>query len=177
MKRESILFFLLTLSLLLSACGSVMQEQPTEETGIPGRMVRQIDIAIYPEDEDLVRSYTNIDQMSPILRILRDMDTTQAPEEEPSITDGQTYYTITATYASGESRVYYLLSHKFLRIDDGAWCEVDNADAMELIQFIRQTPDSASPEPETNTTFSSEETQPEESTGETENTDETTASE
>lgn len=175
MKRERILIGLLALLLLLSACGSIWNDQPTDETGVPGRMVQQIDVAIYPEDEDLVRSYTDMEKMSPILRILRDMDTNITPEDEPSITDGQTYYTITATYANGESRVYYLLSHKFLRIDDGAWCEVDNSDVMELIQYIRQTPDTGNAE--TDTTAVSEEASPEESTDETENTDETTASE
>ena len=177
MKRERILICLLALLLLLSACGNSEQDQSTEQTGIPSRMVKQIDIAIHPEDTDMARSYTDMEKMSPILRILRDMDTTHEPEEEPSITDGQTYYTITAIYANGESRIYYLLSHKFLRIGDGQWCEIDNADAMELIQYIRDTPNTAEVAEETDAAETSEETIPEEPTGETENTDETTASE
>lgn len=177
MKRERIMICLLALLLLLSACGNSKDEPSIGEAGVPSRMVQQIDIAIHPEDEDMARSYTDMEKMSPILRFLRDMDTTHEPEEEPTITDGQTYYTITAIYANGESRVYYLLSHKFLRIDDGEWCEIDNNDAMDLIQYIRETPDTEEAAEETETTASSEETQPEESSGETENTDETTASE
>lgn len=177
MKRERIMLCLLVLLVLLSACGNAQADQPTGETGVPSRMVKQIDIAIHPEDEDLARSYTDMEKMSPILRFLRDMDTTREPEEEPSITDGQTYYTITATYANGESRVYYLLSHKYLRAEGEAWCEIDNADAMELIQYIRDTPDTDEAPEEAETAEPSGETQPEESSAETENTDETSASE
>jgi len=173
MKRERMFVCLMAILLLFTACGN-SDDQVTEPTGIPSRMVERIDIAIYPEDEALARTYTDKDQMSPILRILRDMDTPNEPEETPSLTDGQTYYTITATYASGESRVYYLLSHKFLRIGDGSWCEIDNADAMELIQYIRGTSDE--PTEEESQPEASEETAPDE-TGETENADETAASE
>lgn len=177
MKRKRTILCLLALLVILSACGNSNNDTPTEQTGVPSRMVEQIDVAIHPEDDDFARSYTDMEKMSPILRILRDMDTTHVPEEEPSITDGQTYYTITATYANGESRVYYLLSHKFMRIDDGTWCEIDNSDAMDLIQYIRDTPDTEEAE-ETDPSETSEETLPEESTeAETENTDETTASE
>lgn len=179
MKRERIFLCLLAMLFVLSACSN-SDEQPTEQVGVPSRMVAQIDVAIHPEDPDFARSYTNMEKMSPILRFLRDMDTTQKPEEEPSITDGQTYYTFTATYANGESRIYYLLSHQFMRVDEGPWCEIDNADAMDLIHYIRETPDTDETEEsvESDPTETAEDTVPEESvTGETENTDETTASE
>lgn len=172
MKRERMFLCLLAMLLLLTACGKTQNDQPTEQAAAPSRMVKKIDVTIHPTDESLARSYTDMEKMSPILRILRDMDTDQKPDKEPNLTDGQTYYTITTTYASGETRVYYLLSHQYLRIDKGGWCEIDNNDAMDLIQYIRETPDiQTEPEPET-----SEPTESAEPVEETENTEETNAS-
>ena len=178
MKRERIFLCLLAALLLLGACGNSNGEQPMEQAHVPSRMVGRIDIAIHPEDDAFARSYIDMEKMSPILRLLRDMDTNHIPTEEPSITDGQTYYTFTATYANGESRVYYLLSHKYLRVGSEAWCEIDSNDAMELIQYIRETPDTAGEYP-SEPSESSEETTPEETATEeeTQTTDETTASE
>ena len=181
MKREKMIVMLLALLLLLSACGSP-DSSSTEPSAIPARMVSRLEVSIHPADDSLARNYEDMEKMTPILRFLRDMDTTQKPEEEPLLTDGQTYYTITAIYANGDSRTYYLLSHKFMRVDQGEWCEIDNLDAMELIQYIRNTPDSEeAPTEESLPEETTEATQApsEESTAapETENTDETTASE
>ena len=154
MKRERMLILLLTLLLMLTACGKT--EDPAAQPGaLPGRMVQKIEVAIHPEDEAYAKTYTDKDQMSPLLRVLRDMDTSKHPEEEPSLSDGQTYYTVTATYANGSSRIYYLLSHKYLRIDDGPWYIIDSNDAMELVQLIRGDEEPVSTDP-------SEETLPEE---------------
>lgn len=141
MKKERMLLILLTLLITLSACGNFSSDVSAESAAVPARMVSRLDVSIHPSDDSMARSYTDMEKMSPILRFLRDMDTTHKPEEEPNLTDGQTYYTITAVYANGESRIYYLLSHQYMRIDDGQWCEIDNQDAMELIQYIRNTPD------------------------------------
>ena len=173
MKREKFFLCLLAMFILLTACGKSKDDPTTEQAAVPSRMVQFIEVAIHPTDEKMNRSYTDMEKMSPILRYLRDMDTNQKPAEEPDLTDGQTYYTITATYANGESRVYYLLSHQYFRIDEGAWCKIDYQDAMDLIQYIRNTPDS------NEVTEVTEETQAEEteSAEESQETDETNASE
>lgn len=145
MKRERLWIFTLIFGVLLCGCGFLPEVQSQDSDGIPSRMVQRLDIAIHPGDEDMSRGYTDMEKMSPILRLLRDMDTTQKPDTEPSLTGGQSYYTITATYASGESRVYYLLGHQYLRVGEGDWCQISSEDAMELIQYIRDTPDTAEP--------------------------------
>lgn len=179
MYRKIILGFLALSLALLTACGSTEPEESTAPNEIPGRMVQRIDIAIHPADDALARTYTDITQMSAILNMLRDMDTNNVPEEEPDLHGGQSYYTVTATYANGNSRIYYLLGHQFLCCDDGPWCQVDSGKVMELIQYIRENPDDGSAP--TDETQSSDETTPTETlSGETvptESTGETTASE
>lgn len=175
MYRKIILFFL---ALSLTGCGSILEEtSPSAE--VPGRMVQQIDISIHPHDEELERSYTDIQQMSTILKMLRDMDTNDVPEEEPDLDGGQSYYTVTATYANGESRVYYLLGHQFLCHDTKPWCQVDSGKITELIQYIRENPDdgSAPSEGTEETTVPEETSAAADPTGDTAPSDETTASE
>ena len=175
MRRERMFLCLLALLLLLTACGKTSDDQPTEQAAVPSRMVERIDITIHPTDDKLARAYTDMEKMSPILRILRDMDTDNKPADEPNLTDGQTYYTITTTYASGETKVYFLLSHQFLRINDGGWYEVDTNDAMDLIQYIRQTPDTAD-ETEPESSEADETSEISESAEETDPSEETNAS-
>ena len=172
MNRNRLFPVILAALLLFSGCGNRIVPTPTDQTVIPSRMVQRIEVSVHPSDADYDRCYTDMEKMSPILRILRDLDTTRKPEEQPNLTDGQTYYTITATYANDQVRVYYLLSHQYLRIDDGDWCEIDNHAALDLIQYIRQTPDEASaPVPdETAQESLPEEPEPSEETENTENT-------
>lgn len=172
MYRKIILLFLAVSLAALTGCGSILEEPaPTDDT--PSRMVQRIDISLHPHDEDLERSYTDIQQMSAILKMLRDMDTDDVPEEDPDLEGGQSYYTVTATYANGESRVYYLLGHQFMRYDDEPWCKVDSGKITELIQYLRDNPiDGSLPTEETEESEAAED-----ATDETESTDETTASE
>lgn len=145
MKREKLIGCLLTLALLLGGCGSFGEQDAPQTSQVPGRMVTDIEIAVTPSDESMVRHYTDIEKMSSILRFLRDMDTDELPEETPRLDDGQTYYTITATYANGTSRVYCLLSHQYLRVNQEQWHQISTEDATELIQYIRATPDTDIP--------------------------------
>ena len=89
MKRKRTILCLLALLVILSACGNSNNDNPTEQTGVPRRMVEQIDVAIHPEDDDFARSYTDMEKMSPILRILRDMDTTHVPRKNPASPTGR----------------------------------------------------------------------------------------
>lgn len=184
MKKAIIAVCILMTLFSLTACDTPERDVVAE--AIPGRMVSKIDIAIHPADESFERCYTDIEHMSPVLRMLREMDTHDVPETEPRIDDGQSYYTITATYANGSSRIYYLLGHQFLRYDDEPWCVVESEKIMALIQFIRAHPDdeavAVSAEEATVETAAdpTAESVPEESTGETtaeESTDAATASE
>lgn len=148
MKREKLIGCLLAVALLLGGCGSPGEQDAPQTSQVPGRMVTDIEIAVTPSDETMVRHYTDIEKMSSILRFLRDMDTDELPEEMPRLDDGQTYYTITATYANGTSRVYFLLSHQYLRVNQEQWHQISTEDATELIQYIRATPDTGTPETE-----------------------------
>lgn len=145
MKRKKLIGCLLTLALVLVGCGSPGEDGTAQTGQIPGRMVTSIDISVTPSDEAMVRHYTDIEKMSSVLGFLRDMDTDELPEEMPRLDDGQTYYTITATYANGTSRVYCLLSHQYLRVNQDQWHQISTEDATELIQYIRATPDTDSP--------------------------------
>lgn len=145
MKRERWIGCLLALALLLGGCGSTGKQDTPQNSQVPGRMVTDIEIAVTPSDESMVRHYTDIEKMSSILRFLRDMDTDELPEEMPRFDDGQTYYTISATYANGTSRVYCLLSHQYLRVNQEQWHQISTEDATELIQYIRATPDTGIP--------------------------------
>lgn len=145
MKREKLIGCLLVLALLLGGCSSFGEENAPQTSQVPGRMVTNIDISVTPSDETMVRHYSDVEVMSCIVRFLRDMDTDELPEETPRLDDGQTYYTITTTYANGTSRVYCLLSHQYLRVNQDQWHQISTEDATELIQYIRATPDTDSP--------------------------------
>ena len=178
MKKVIAAISILMVLVMMTACGP--KEVEISDDSVPGRMVTKIEIDIHPRDPDFVRCYTNIDQMSSILRMLRDMDTHDTPEEDPVLGDGQSYYTVTATYANGTSQVYYLLGHQFMRCGEGSWCVVESGKIMELIQFIRSNPEDAPATEATEETAA--ETEPESTeapTGESteESTDPTTASE
>lgn len=143
MKRKILsLVALLTALCLFSGCGvtdALLDLIPdSTERQSPSLMVQRIDVAIYPADPEFERHYETQENLNAALTLLRDLVTTDVPEEEPRLDDGQTYYTITATYSGGKQQNYYLLSYRYLKVGDDPWCEISFDSAMGFTKFLRE---------------------------------------
>lgn len=136
-KQRILLPLLMILTLLLTACGG---EEPPSHSGAPGRMVRRIEVALQPEDEDFARTYVTQENMSELLALLRAMETSDYPETEPDVNGGQTCYIATVTFSNGEQSVYYLLGHTYLRLGDNPWCLIDSDLSRQFAAYIRSHP-------------------------------------
>lgn len=142
-KRVSVLCVLPLLLCLLGGCAPVMAsivsvEPDLPELDGPHRMVASIDVAIHPADSKFDRHYASQELLTSTLKYLRKLETNQMPKQTPSLADGQTYYTVTATYSSGEQQSYILLGYRFLKVGDEPWCEVSFENAMGFTRFIRE---------------------------------------
>ncbi len=164
MKRKIALLFLI-LALLLTACGG--KEPPLSTGNGPGRMVRKIEVSAQPEDPSLARTYVTQQNMNELLAILRALENAETPEQEPEM-EGQSFYTVTATFANGQQSVYYLLSGTYLRLGDNPWCVITAEQAERFTGFLHSHPtDDGSVPPET-TAAPTETTAPPETTQPTE---------
>lgn len=105
----------------------------------PSRMVIRADIAFSPSNPDFERAYTNQDTLDQLLQLLRSIQTVEYPEVTPDLAGGQSYYTITITYANGRVGEYHLLGHSWLQMG-GVWCRVSNQDALKFNEFIKDNP-------------------------------------
>lgn len=131
--------------MILILCGCDLKDQlvgllPTVDDSVrngPGRMVQQIEVSLHPADANYERLYRSQDTLNSLLQLLRDMENSTEPESEPDLNGGQSYYAITAVYASGESQVYYLLGHRYLKIGDNPWCVVTSEQALSIIRFFQ----------------------------------------
>lgn len=135
----------LLIALPLSGCGLVdhlvdrFLPQPTVQV-TPRQMVQQLDVTLHPADAQFTRCYVTQENLNPLLTMLRDMVTEDVPEQDPDLYGGQSYYTITATYADGSSQHYLLLGYQYLRVGDNPWCLVSHNKVMEFAQFIQDHP-------------------------------------
>lgn len=137
MKRRIIPLLIALALVTLSGCGSQTAALPDESK--PGRLVVRLDVVVYA-NEELERHYTDQAQISEILTLLRDLDTTEFPKEDPSVREDKEYCTITATYANGGSQVYTLLEEQYLNYDEEPFCIVDNTKAAALTTYFEDTP-------------------------------------
>lgn len=145
---KKILCLVIAASVLVSMSGcsivdTILNKIAPDSSGddmVPGRMVSMIEIDLYPLDPDFHRCYTRQEKMSSVLQLLRDMTTDHQPDQEPDLHDGQSYYTITATYSNGSNQTYYLLGFRYLRRGDEEWCEIDSEKVMKFNEFILDTP-------------------------------------
>ena len=157
-KNASCLAALILAMALLSGCG-LSNILPDVTTGheLPRMMVRSVEVAIHPRDPEFERHYVTQENLTALLNLLREIETTELTDEEPRLSDGQTYYTVTAVYASGETREYHLMGYKYLKVGDEPWCLISHEDAMTFTQFIRDhhsddgsyVPPTTEPPPET----------------------------
>lgn len=136
MKRTFIPL-MLALILLLTACGG---QTPPASSSAPGRMVRKIEVAIHPEDPDFARTYVTQENMNELLSLLRSLENSNEPEQEPVTDDGQNLYTATVTFANGQQSVYYLLGRTYLRLGDNPWCTITLEQSMRFTDFIHTHP-------------------------------------
>lgn len=144
MKRKIYIIITLLLTLnMLTGCALVdvvvarIAPEVTEANDLPHLMVQRIDVTMNPRDPEFERHYLGQENLTATLNLLRDMVTSDLPEEEPRLSGGQTYYAITATYASGEQQKYYVLGYQYLKVGDDPWCEISFENAMTLSQYIR----------------------------------------
>lgn len=144
MKKKILILGALSLLIcLLAGCAparaSMISDEPDpDRSDAPHRMVESIDVTIHPADSSFDRHYQSQELLTTTLKHLRKLETSQAPEQDPSLDDGQTYYTVTAIYSSGEQQSYILLSYRFLKVGDEPWCEVNFDNAMGFTRFIRE---------------------------------------
>ncbi len=150
-KRLAVLAGVLTAALLFSGCGildAVLALVPQAQNPYaPNRMVQYIDVEMVPRNPDFDRHYQGQKNMTALLNLLRSIQTQEIPENEPDLLGGETYYAITATYASGKQQNYYLLGHRALKMGDEPWCVVDGDSAMKFNQFLREHPSDNIPLP------------------------------
>ena len=147
MKRRILLVLCTaTVGILLSGCAileSLFGFLPSPEhtsADVPGRMVSRIDVSLYPHDPNFDRNYYAQDTLDAVLVLLRNMQGGEEPEAEPDLHGGQSYYAITAVYSSGESQVYYLLGHQYLKQGDEPWQIITTDQVMEFNHFLREHP-------------------------------------
>lgn len=166
-KRMLQILALLIAVSTLSGCGlSNLLPDVTTGRELPHLMVRTIDVSMSPRDPEFERHYQTQENLTALLNLLREIATSDLPEEEPKLGDGQTYYTVTVTYASGETRDYYIMGYRFLKVGDEPWCEISHDNAMRFTQFIRdhQSDDGSwappTTEPPEETTLPTESTAP-----------------
>lgn len=137
MKREIIVIAICVMLAGLCACGNVSE---SAEDATPGRMVSQIDFAAEPEDEALIRRYSDQEQLSHIMRMLREMDTGEEPEMSPYQSGEHVLYNITVTYANGNTNLYSIMDNRYFREGVEDWCEAGNERVAQLLEFIRDNP-------------------------------------
>lgn len=147
MKRKITALLALTMAVcMLSGCGivnaavSLIAPDVTEANDLPHLMVQQIDVSLHPGDADYERHYLGQKNLTTVLQLLRAMATDEIPEEQPELSDGQTYYTVTATYASGEQQIYYLLGYSYLKVGEEPWCEIEFDRAMGFANYLKSHP-------------------------------------
>lgn len=167
MKRH-IIAVLCAAALTLSLCGCDLADQvlsriplieSTDPAG-PGKMVQQVAVVLHPADPDFDRLYRSQDTLDELLKLIREMENSNEPESQPDLHDGQSYYAITATYASGESQVYYLLGHRYLKVGDNPWCIITTEQSMRIIGFLQEHPSEDPSHSSYETTPPSEDTAP-----------------
>ncbi len=166
-KRYIQILALLSAVFLLGGC-SISSYLPDVTVGreLPHLMVRTIDVSMSPRDPEFERHYQTQENLTALLNLLREIVTNEIPEEEPKLSGGQTYYTVTATYASGETQEYHMMGYRFLKVGDEPWCEISHDSAMRFSRFIRdhQSDDGSyvppTTEPPAETTVPSETTAP-----------------
>ena len=130
---------LMIVSSLLCGC-RLTSVLPDVTTGheLPRMMVRSVEVTMHPRDPEFERCYVTQENLTALLNLLREIETSELTEEEPRLSDGQTYYTVTAVYASGETREYHLMGYKFLKVGNEPWRLISYEDAMSFTQFIRE---------------------------------------
>ena len=147
MAKKIIRLAAFTLSLfLLSGCGiirgaiSLVAPDVSVENDLPHLMVTQIDVEMHPANGSFSRHYQSQENLTTILRLLREMASERYPEEQPELDNGQNYYTVTATYASGKQQVYYVLGYQFLKVGNEDWCAIDFDRAMNFANYLQKHP-------------------------------------
>lgn len=158
MKKRLIQITALTLMIMaLTGCGTIQAvispliPMVTEESDLPHRMVQRIDVLLTETDAEFERHYQTQENLTAILQMLRHMMVTDIPNEAPALDSNLSYYTITATYASGEQQIYRLLSLQYLKVGEEPWLQISPELAVGFTEYLQahQSDDGSYIPPET----------------------------
>lgn len=144
MKKSIAIITIVLIMAVLSACSPVDllldPIAPQPDDFVPARMVASIEVSSHPEDPDLIRSYTDAETVTTVLRQLKDLETNEPPKNEPKLDEEDNYVAFTVKYANSQSETYCLLEKQYLRDSNGDWHIVDRALAIEFLSSIENTP-------------------------------------
>ena len=139
MKTTALILCMFLLAGCLSGCGSAAREIPSGNPriqSVPQRLVRQIDVALHPENPEVDRVYTRQAPLNKMIRLMREIDcSTPAPHPE-ALDQADSYYSFTFTYSDGSQREFRLLSHQYFNNSRDGWVEIPRDQAMKLTSFI-----------------------------------------
>ena len=130
--------------LSLSGCGMIhaaispLIPLVTEESDLPHRMVQRIDVILNETDAEFERHYQTQENLTAVLQLLRQLAVTDIPDEAPALDSTLSYYTITATYASGEQQIYRLLSPQYLKIGEEDWLQISPELAANFTAYLEE---------------------------------------
>lgn len=143
MKRAVRLLALFLILCLLSGCSFINELitalPETTDAHLPGRLVVQIDIDVYPDQPGTSRRYMQRENVETLISMLRSMEDGDVPESDTTVWDSYSYYTIRTTGANGSSQVYYLLNRRLFRSSEGTWCTVSAQEVDAFEAFITAT--------------------------------------
>ncbi len=117
--------------------------RPSEPT-VPERLVTQINVGVYPADPDASRTYTAQSDLTRLLRLLRNVPTSDPAPDAPSPENAAFSHAITLIYADGSYTICYILEDQYVRLDDG-WFYADPTQVEALYGFLELPPGASSP--------------------------------
>jgi len=128
-------FLLLFIVVCLCLCGC----QP--ENKAP-RLVTQVEVTAYREEDVLHRVYTVPEKMETILYYLRTLKKIGKAETNPELLKGD-YFVIRLRLSNGTQRVYYQAVNRYLSIDSHQWFAIDPEQARKLYPLLDMMPGDA----------------------------------
>lgn len=166
MKRLSLILIPVCAMLLCCACAPLHSLlgtlSPEPDDSVPGKLVEKVQVCtVWGSTVDFA-TYTAQEEMSPILRLLRQIPTREDPETEVTEDSSKGCYTITTTYYNGSTNTYTLTSGQYIRSGDAPWKVADSGKYAELEKLLAEF---AAPEEPEETSEPTEDTTDEESTG------------
>ena len=137
MKR-TLLLWLSILCCLLTGCQK--QTQPPQS-----RIVTNVTVAY---NEDMLGQYHTEQKIQSLLLYLRGLELPRLNFGRQDLTVPLRHvFTLELTFADGHTKRYQQANHRFVRINNGPWCEVSSERCAELYHVLLAYPPDTPPEP------------------------------